>query len=208
MTARSQPHGTVIELLWVPPAELRPNNYNPNVLDDDLYDKTVESIRKFNFVDPVTVRVVEDGRYEIIDGEHRVRAARQLNLRLIPVIILGDVDDDTAQQLTLILNELHGRPDRARLGRILQGLAERHPMEELLLAMPYAREQFLATLPTPSLPAAPPNPDATRWVERMYRLPRAAADTLDAAMVRAKEYEEVSDDWRALEVLAQTYLET
>lgn len=208
MTARSQPRGTAIELLWVAPDDLHPNVYNANVLDGDMYDKAVASIRKYGFVDPVTVRLV-DGQYEIIDGEHRVRAARDLLLRLVPVIIV-DADDDTARELTLVLNELRGRPDQAKLQRILQGLSERQSVETLLQTLPFAREQFIAGHYTfaPALAASPPaDISATRWVERMYRLPRSAADILDAALAMAKEYEEVSDDWKALQAIAQHYLE-
>lgn len=206
MTARSQPPGTAIELLWVPPADLYPNLWNPNVLDADLYEKAVASIDTYGFVDPVTVRTVND-RYEIIDGENRVRAAKDLHLKLIPVIIL-DVDDDTAQQLTLVLNELHGRPDQARLQRVLAGLAERHTVESLVRTLPFAREQFIAAvgLDAPVRLTAP-NGETFRWVERMYRLPRVAAEVLDAALAKAKAYEEFSDDWQALQAIAQRYLE-
>lgn len=205
MNTKSQPHDSVIELLWVTPADLHPNLFNANVLDDDLYQKAIASIETYGFVDPVTVRVVND-QYEIIDGEHRVRAARKLKLKLVPVIVLV-CDDDTAQQLSLVLNELHGRPDPAKLSRLLQGLAERHPVDELLKTLPFAREQFMAVVRLPGAPIATAVAELTRWVERMYRLPRTAADTLDEALTQAKEYEEVDDDWRALEAIAKRYIE-
>lgn len=206
MAGRSQPHGSVIELLWATPAELHPNLYNTNILDDDLYAKAVASIDTYGFIDPITVRLVDD-RYEIIDGEHRARAARDLRLKQVPIIVV-DVDDDTAQQLSLVLNELRGRPDPAKLQRVLQGLAERHSVEELLRTMPFTREQFLATTSVAGLPVPDDRkPDLARWVERMYRLPRTAADTLDAALTKAKEYEEITEDWRALDAIATAYLD-
>jgi hypothetical protein len=194
-----------VTFVWLPPDELVPNLYNPNVLDDDLYAKAVASIERYGFVDPVTAREVE-GVYVIIDGEHRVRAAKELELALVPVIVVVCSDDD-AEQLTLVLNELRGRPDRAKLQSILTGLAERHPIADLMATLPYAREQFMAiSAPPPIVPPVAGEP-AVRWVERMYRLPRPAADTLDAALAQAKQYEEVTDDWRALEALARRYLE-
>lgn len=206
MSVPSRPRATGIELLWVPPDELHPNAWNPNVLDADLYDKAVASIQTYGFVDPITVRVIDD-HYEVIDGEHRVKAARQLGLRLVPVVIV-DVDDDVAQQLTLVLNELHGHPDQSKLTRVLQGLAERHSIESLLETLPFTREQFMASIPHPTdLSVGPIPTEVTRWVERMYRLPRSAADTLDAALIRAREYEEVTEDWQALEAIAQAYLD-
>lgn len=207
MTAKSQRLASEIEFSWIDPAELFPNSYNPNVLDDDLFAKAVASIQTYGFVDPVTARIVE-GRYEIIDGEHRVRAAMELGLVSIPVIRI-EVDDDTARQLTLVLNELHGRPDPAKLQRLLSGLSERHPIESLMKTLPYAREQFVAMQAPPSMSQPPSLQDqtATRWVERMYRLPRTAADVLDAALSQAKQFEEVTEDWRAMEAIARRYID-
>lgn len=203
MNDMSQPPDTEIEVLWVSPDQLHPNAWNPNQLDDDLYDKAVASIQEYGFVDPVTARHNNDG-FEIIDGEHRVRAAKQLNLENIPVILL-DVDDDVAQQLTLVLNELHGRPDQQKLSRLLRSLAERHTIDSLLATLPFAREQFLAaSIREPKI--LPAQVELSRWVERMYRLPRTAADTLDAALAKAKEFEEIGDDWQALEAIATEYL--
>jgi ParB family chromosome partitioning protein len=208
VTAKSQPPASEIDLLWARPDELFANLYNPNVLDEDLYAKAVNSIANYGFVDPVTVRKRADGGYEIIDGEHRVRAARELGLRLVPIIVV-EADDDTAQQLTLVLNELRGRPDRQRLQRILTGLAERHSIENLLQTLPFAREQFApaAAFSRPSLPPNGAAPELSAWVERMYRLPRSAADILDQALEEAKEYEEVNEDWKALEAIARRYIE-
>ena len=203
MKDMSQRPDIAIDVHWVSPNELHPNPWNPNQLDADLYEKAVASIQEYGFVDPVTARQNATG-YEIIDGEHRVRAAKQLNLRTVPVIVL-DVDDDTAQQLTLVLNELHGRPDQQKLSRLLRSLAERHSIDSLLATLPFAREQFLAAS-THEPKILPAQIELSKWVERMYRLPRTAADTLDAALSKAKEFEEVSDDWQALEAIAAEYL--
>jgi len=61
-------------------------------MDQAMYAKAIASIREFGFVDPITVRTV-DGRYQIIDGEHRWRAAKDEGITTVPIVDLGEQFD-------------------------------------------------------------------------------------------------------------------
>lgn len=61
-----------------------------------------QSIKTQGVVDPLEARPKEDGRFELIDGERRLRAARLLNLEKVPVI-LRDKSEDPAENLRLAL---------------------------------------------------------------------------------------------------------
>lgn len=89
----------------VVPIELvAPSSRNPrrNFAEGDLADLT-QSIREHGIVQPVVVRPTSDGRYEIIAGERRWRAAQRAELVNVPVII-RDVDDRVALELAIIEN--------------------------------------------------------------------------------------------------------
>lgn len=82
-----------------------PNPRNPrrHFGDADLADLT-QSIREHGVVQPVVVRPAADtGRYEIIAGERRWRAAQRAGLTEIPIII-RDVNDRVALELAIIEN--------------------------------------------------------------------------------------------------------
>jgi ParB family chromosome partitioning protein len=82
-----------------------PNPRNPrrNFGDADLAD-LAQSIREHGVVQPVVVRpAAQEGRYEIIAGERRWRAAQRAGLTQIPVIV-RDVNDRTALELAIIEN--------------------------------------------------------------------------------------------------------
>jgi len=84
---------------------IAPNPRNPrrNFGDADLAD-LAQSIREHGVVQPVVVRPSgEAGRYEIIAGERRWRAAQRAGLAQIPVIV-RDVNDRTALELAIIEN--------------------------------------------------------------------------------------------------------
>lgn len=171
-----------------------------------MYRKELASIRKFGFVDPVIVRE-RDSWYEIVDGEHRWRAAKELGYTEIPIYSIGDVSDADAKQLTIVLNETRGRSDSKRLGAVLKDLLESVPKTDLLDLLPYSPPVFDRLTGLDSLEEwdAPSQLPAGGWVERTYRLPKDAAEVLDEALAKARNGEEMAD-WQALEFLAAEFL--
>ncbi len=79
-----------------------PNNPRRHFDPDDLAD-LANSIRRHGIVQPVVVRAVEGGRYEIIAGERRWRAAQLAGVAELPVLI-RNVDDRTALELAIVEN--------------------------------------------------------------------------------------------------------
>jgi ParB family chromosome partitioning protein len=79
-----------------------PKNPRKNFSEAELQD-LASSIRQHGIVQPVVVRPIAEGRFEIIAGERRWRAAQLAGLVEIPVII-RDVDDRTALELAIVEN--------------------------------------------------------------------------------------------------------
>ncbi len=79
-----------------------PKNPRRTFNESDLQD-LASSIRQHGIVQPVVVRTVSSGRYEIIAGERRWRAAQLSGLIEIPVIV-RDVDDKTALEIAIVEN--------------------------------------------------------------------------------------------------------
>lgn len=88
----------------VPIEFVSPNPKNPrrNFAEAELAD-LAQSIREHGIVQPVLVRRRPDGKFEIIAGERRWRAAQRAGLNEIPVLV-RDVDDRTALELAIIEN--------------------------------------------------------------------------------------------------------
>ena len=125
--------------------DIYPNTWNPNKQSDFIYKKELESIRRFGFVAPLIVRKINEG-YEIIDGEHRLRAAKELAMPEISINDLGEVSDAVAKQLTIILNETKGEPDRVELARLVAELSKDIDLDDLKIALPYPEEEIDAML--------------------------------------------------------------
>jgi ParB family chromosome partitioning protein len=84
--------------------QLRRGKYQPRVdMHSDSLEDLADSIRAQGIVQPIVVRPVSGGDYEIIAGERRWRAAQLAGLQEIPVVI-RDLDDRAAIAVALIEN--------------------------------------------------------------------------------------------------------
>ena len=88
----------------LPISRVEPREGQPRTLfDETALQELSESIAAHGMLQPITVRALGGGYYQIIAGERRWRAARLAGLREVPVHIL-DVDDRKAQELALVEN--------------------------------------------------------------------------------------------------------
>ncbi len=83
---------------------LEPNRDQPRrYFDEERLTSLAESIGRHGIVTPLTVRRISEGRYKIIAGERRYRAARRAGLTEVPVIVL-DADELRATEIALVEN--------------------------------------------------------------------------------------------------------
>ena len=83
---------------------LQPGKYQPrSEIEEPALIELAQSINKQGLLQPLLVRELGDGRYEIIAGERRWRASQIAGLTEVPVV-LKQVDDETAMAMALVEN--------------------------------------------------------------------------------------------------------
>ncbi len=83
---------------------LQPGKYQPRThMDQASLESLADSIRSQGIMQPIVVRQVDGGKYEIIAGERRWRASKLAGLKEVPVIV-RDIADDAALAMALIEN--------------------------------------------------------------------------------------------------------
>ncbi|CAM4383572.1 MAG: putative chromosome-partitioning protein ParB [Legionella sp.] len=106
----SQPNGSLLN--EKPPVDglklavdcLQPGKYQPRgEMEEAALTELAESIKKQGLLQPLIVRELSDGHYEIIAGERRWRASQLAGLTEVPVV-LKQVDDETAMAIALVEN--------------------------------------------------------------------------------------------------------
>ena len=109
----------------LPLDEIEPNPYQPRTtFDAESISELADSIRNIGIVQPITVRKVAEGKYQIISGERRFRAAKLAGLKTIPSYI-READDSGMLEMAIVENI-----QRENLDAVETALSFRRLMEE------------------------------------------------------------------------------
>lgn len=83
---------------------IRPNPYQPRKdFDETALDELAASIRQLGIIQPLTVRAIGDGRYELISGERRLRASRRAGLKRVPAYV-READTEAMLEMAIVEN--------------------------------------------------------------------------------------------------------
>ena len=152
---------------------ITPNPRQPRqTFDEDSLEELASSIREVGLLQPVVVRLVMPGRYELIMGERRWRACQRAGLEHIPAIVRGTSDDDLLREAlmeNLHREQLNPLEEAAAYQQLLDDFGATH--DELAKKVGRSRPHISNTIRLLNLPPA---------VQR-----RVAAGVLSAGHARA-----------------------
>ncbi|MCF7798983.1 ParB/RepB/Spo0J family partition protein [Candidatus Woesearchaeota archaeon] len=114
------------ELIQV--SEIIENEYNPNEMDDNSFQKLVLNIKRKGFRKPLEVRKIDD-KYVIIDGVHRFKACKQLGFTEVECIV-DNVDETEAMVDTLNAN-IHGTHNPYKEAMMFKKINQRYKLEDM-----------------------------------------------------------------------------
>lgn len=157
----------------LPVGSIEPNAKQPrHVFDEEALEELKISIQEIGFLQPIVVRELGDGRYELVMGERRWRAAQAVGKETIPAIV-RDTPDDAMLRDALLENihraNLNPLEEAAAYSQLLEEFGVSH--EELARRIGRSRPQISNTIRLMNLPAP---------VQR-----RVAAGVLSAGHARA-----------------------
>jgi len=114
----------------LPIGDLQPGKYQPRTrMDPGSLEELAASIKAQGVIQPISVRPIAGGRYEIIAGERRWRAAQIAGLTEVPVLI-REISDDAALAMSLIENiqreDLNPLEEAAGLQRLIDEFGFTH----------------------------------------------------------------------------------
>ena len=138
----------------VPLDLISPNPRQPREhFDEEALAELVTSIKEVGLLQPVVVREVADGRYELIMGERRFRASREAGLTAIPAIV-RETPDDALLRDALLENlhrqQLNPLEEAAAYQQLLEDFGATH--EELATRIGRSRSQVTNTIRLLNLP--------------------------------------------------------
>ena len=129
-TARADTDRRDGELRDLPVELIQRGRYQPRThMDEAALDELAASIRAHGVVQPITVRPLSTGGYEIVAGERRWRAAQRAGLATIPALV-RDLSDDVALPIGIIENiqreDLNAVEEASALKRLIDEFGPTH----------------------------------------------------------------------------------
>ena len=169
---------------------IRPNPYQPRQeFNDDALDELAASIEQLGIIQPITVRALGEGKFEIISGERRLRAARRAGLGRVPAFVRKA---NTEQMLEMALVE---NVQREELNPIEVAFGYQRLMEECGLTQEKVSERVSKSRAT-----------VANFL-RLLRLPpriQAALRDKEVAMGHARALITVDEEEAQINLLKQT----
>jgi len=103
-TAETPAEQTPASVSEIALTEIIPNPYQPRVtFDEDALKELAESIKALGIIQPLTLRQMPDGKYQIISGERRYRASKEAGLTSVPAYI-RKADDGAMLEMAIVEN--------------------------------------------------------------------------------------------------------
>ena len=124
-------------LVKIPVGLISPNPYQPRVnFDPVTMEELKKSILENGLIQPITVRRVQNNRYELISGERRLRACVEIGYRDIPAYIIKVESEESMLAMALIENI-----QREKLNPVEIGMAYKRLMDECHLTQEQIAEK-------------------------------------------------------------------
>lgn len=107
------------------------NSWNPNQMSDATFSELVSEIEKEGFDVPVIVipHPQEQGKWMVVDGEHRFKAMKVLGHKLIPIVVKPEWDQLKAKIETVRRNVLKGDLDRAKFTSLVKSISDDYKVD-------------------------------------------------------------------------------
>ncbi|MCL2235605.1 MAG: ParB/RepB/Spo0J family partition protein [Defluviitaleaceae bacterium] len=137
----SQQHLSEKRVYNLPVDAIRPNPYQPRKHFEPMaLVDLAQSIRQYGLMQPISVRAVEDGKFELVAGERRLRASKLAELTEISAIIV-DLEDTDSAVLAMVENLLRQDLNYIEEAEGYALLLESHGMTQEDLAEKLGRSQ-------------------------------------------------------------------
>lgn len=140
-----------VKVFDIPVGMLVEHSENPNVQSEKVHDELIEKIKRDGFDEPIIVvphviKGIPDGKYLIVSGHHRTKAAKALGITKIPGIIREGWSEDQAAIELISRNSLTGNMDPYRFTELFDRLKKRYDPAQLQKMMGLTEKKAFAQL--------------------------------------------------------------
>lgn len=108
---KSEQTNAKLHIVYVPIGKLKPSEYNPRKISKESFEQLKESVKRFQMVDPIIANAAPNRKNIVIGGHMRLRGAKELGFKEIPVVYVNIPNLAQEKELNLRLNRNTGEWD-------------------------------------------------------------------------------------------------
>jgi ParB family transcriptional regulator, chromosome partitioning protein len=173
---------------------VHPNTWNPNEVTDQEQDAIGESLDKRGQFQELVCRPsrMEEGAFEILDGEHRYKHLSEIPGRIVAINVLLNLTDAEAQQITAIADLTRGNFNKIKFAKMLKEI-QKELNDDTGVGLPYTDNELdeiikLADVDWDSFDKNEEEEGNTGqqsiWVDFKAKIPTDAVDVVNQAYER------------------------
>jgi ParB family chromosome partitioning protein len=133
------------DILRIPVDLIEPNPYQPRMsFDKEALEELADSIRTLGLIQPITVRRIAGGRYQIISGERRFRASQLTGMDMVPAYI-RDTNDQGMLEMAIVENIQRENLDPIEVAMSYQRLIEECNLTQEQMAVRVGKKRASVT---------------------------------------------------------------
>lgn len=112
-------------------ALIDPNPFQPRMeMDSEAFEELKKSVQEKGIIQPIAIRPSQDGRYQLIAGERRLKAAIAVGLKWIPSYVINVTTDEEMLEMALIENVQREHLNPIDLAKGYQRLIDEIPLTQ------------------------------------------------------------------------------
>lgn len=116
--------------------------WNYKTDDPKLLKKLEANIKKHGQVENLIVRELHDGAFEVVNGNHRLKALINLGYDKVVCFNLGQVSDAKAKRIAVETNETKFGTDSIKLAEVMRDIREEYEVDDVMETMPFTRGEM------------------------------------------------------------------
>lgn len=110
--------------------------------NEKLLEKLKSNIKRNGQIENIIIRELDTGFFEVVNGNHRFEALKQLGIEKIIAYNLGKITLSQAQRIAIETNETRFETDRIKLGETLKEISSDFLLDDLEKTMPFNEEEL------------------------------------------------------------------
>lgn len=117
-------------------------DWNYKTDDDEILAKLTKNIKKNDLIENLIVRELDNGKFEVVNGNHRLKVMHILKKSEAMCFNLGKITRSEAQRIAVETNETRFASDDTRLASLLKEISADFDVSDLLTTVPFSQDEI------------------------------------------------------------------